>query len=79
MNRTTIFFIAVGVLALHGALFWLIANEKVLPKTPFVPRPNFVSMSSETTDPETGGKVIYREFTVSTKFLDPQPLPDSAP
>lgn len=76
MKRRTAFLIGAGVLALHGAFFWWVANAKVLPPTAYIPPPNFVERSAEITDPKTGQKSIYREFTVSTRLENP---PAAAP
>ena len=70
--------IAVAVMAAHALIFWLVAGARVLPNTPHVPPPNFGSRSAEITDPQTGEKMVYREFTVSTK-LDDHAAPKNNP
>jgi hypothetical protein len=70
MKRTTLFLIALGVLALHGIVLWLVADKKVLPQRTYIPPANFGATAIEVIDPETGGKAIRREYIVSTKFPD---------
>lgn len=68
MKPRVIALIAVAVLAAHALFFWLVADAPALPKTPYVPPANFGSYTQEITDPQTGEKSVYREFTVSTKL-----------
>lgn len=71
MNRSTLFIVAVAVLAFHGLAFWAFRNMKPLPQRGYIPPPNFIAKEAEIVDPETGEKTIYREFTVSTKLAEP--------
>jgi len=74
MNRRTLFGIILAVAALHGLLFWLVADHNPLPKTTFIPPPNFVSKEAEWSDPQSGEHGTYREYKVSTKLAMPDAL-----
>jgi len=73
MNRRTLFWIACGVVLLHGLLFFLLAN-KGIPKRPGTPQePDaFRTMAVRVRDTE-GNPSIVRQFTVSTQLADPTP------
>jgi hypothetical protein len=57
-----------GVIALHAAGLWAFAKLRPLPVREHVPPPNFTFAEARTTDPETGEKLVVREFTVSTRL-----------
>jgi hypothetical protein len=68
VNRWLIVGIAIGVIAAHGLLFWLVGNSSALPKIEYVPPDNFHAKAADFTDPKTGDKLHIEEFTVSTRF-----------
>jgi len=74
MNRRQLFTVVLGVIVLHAALFWLIADTNPLPKVTPIPRPQFIAREASFVDEKTGEKMIYREFQVSTKLAFPDVL-----
>jgi hypothetical protein len=62
------FLIAAAVVAAHAVAFYFIAGWSPLPKVPYVPGPNFSLGSAKFTDPATHEKMVYQEFTVSTRI-----------
>lgn len=78
MNRRLVLWIAAAVIAAHIALFYFLADASPLPKRTFVPPPNFRAREKEFPDPETGGKIVVQEFTVSTRFHEGAPSPEPA-
>ena len=74
MKRSTLVFIVSGVIAAHAAFFWFIADKPAPLTLRNVPPPNFRARSAEFADPETGDKMVYREFTVSTKLQGELPV-----
>lgn len=70
-----------GVLAVHLAAFWWLADKHFLPKTTRVPlRPpaNFAAGSRVlAVDPQTGQHVTETDYVVSTR-LQPSPSPAKA-
>ncbi len=67
MRRTTILFIAAAVAAAHAAVFYFLAGTNPLPKVPYVPPADFTAGAAEFTDPATHEKMLYQEFTVSSR------------
>ena len=70
MKRKTIFLIATAVAAVHAIAFYFIAGMSPLPKVRYVPPDNFSLGWAKFTDPGTHQKMVYQEFTVSTR-IDP--------
>jgi hypothetical protein len=70
MNRRLVFWVTIGVVAAHAALFWLVGSHSPLPKRTYVPPPNFRMKEGEFTLPGSGERVVIQEFTVSTKLDD---------
>lgn len=68
MSRRTLFRIIVLVLIAHAGLFALFSQMRPLPKTRYVPPPNFGYKERVYIDPSTGEKEIHREIRVSTKL-----------
>jgi hypothetical protein len=66
--RKSILWIGLAVALLHLVGFWAFSGFRPLPKRPHVPPPNFVMAEARGTDPVTGEKVIYREYTISTRL-----------
>lgn len=75
MSRRTILWIVLGAITLHLALFIWLAPVKPVPKTRYIPPPNFGYREAVFEDPRTGEKTTFREITVSTKLADPKKLP----
>lgn len=74
MKRSHLALLILGVIAFHGVGFWLISGTNPLPKVRSIPRPEFVGKEATFTDEETGRKMVYREFQVSTKLAFPDAL-----
>jgi hypothetical protein len=74
VKRKTIFFIATGVVAAHAIVFYFIAGMSPLPKVRYVPPDNFSLGWAKFNDPSTHEKMVYQEFTVSTR-IDPAASP----
>jgi hypothetical protein len=80
MKPRTWFWIISGVLSAHIAAFILFCDFRPLPKTRFIPRPNFFAREKVITNADTGEKTIYQEFTVSTRLAaDGKPPVERAP
>ena len=73
----TFLLIAAGVIAAHAIAFYFVAGLNPLPKVPYLPLPNFSLGWAKFTDPATHDKMVYQEFTVSTR-IDKAP-PGTAP
>lgn len=71
-SRTRVFWIVFGVVIFHGVLFYFLGDKNPIPKKEFIPPPSFIVKEAPYTDPESGEKAIYREFTVSTKLAEPE-------
>lgn len=61
--------IGMGVFVAHLGVFMIIEQLHPKPHIPPPPKPNFSAKSTAVVDPKTGEKTIYREITVSTKFV----------
>ena len=68
MKRTTVILIATGVAAVHLVAFYFIAGWHPLPTEPYIAPPNFSLGWAKFTDPATHQKMVYQEFTVSTRL-----------
>jgi hypothetical protein len=73
VKRKTLFLIAAGVVAAHAVAFYFIAGWNPLPKVPYIPPANFSLGWARYTDPATHDKMIYQEFTVSTRLQSATP------
>ena len=71
MSRRKIAWIVVCVIAAHVAAFLVIAGINPLPKTHFIPPPNFSFKQTTYVDSLNGERTIEREFRVSTKLAQP--------
>lgn len=80
MNLKLWFCVAMGVLVIHIGIFMLWVNFQPRPKLRAPGPHSFKAKAQAVTDPNTGEKLIIREFTVSTKFATPAPAgPPPAP
>lgn len=69
MNTKIFWPILVVVLLLHVGFFYWVSDKTVKVRTAKpIPRPNFYSASEIYDDPSGDGKLLVREFTVSTKL-----------
>ncbi len=75
MKRRTVFLIATGVVAAHAIVFYLISGMTPLPKVRSIPPDNFSLGWAKFTDPATHEKMVYQEFTVTTKLTRPAASP----
>jgi len=66
VKRRTVALIAAAVVAAHMVVFYLVGGLSPLPKVTYIAPPNFKYGSAKFTDPGTGQKMVYQEFTVST-------------
>jgi len=74
MNRRQIKLLVLAVVMVHLLLFWWISGTNPLPKTPFVPPPNFIAKEATMVDKDTGDRTTYHEYQVSTKLAMPDAL-----
>lgn len=74
MKKWQIALIALAVIAAHAGLFWLVSGKSALPDTPYIPPPNFVAKQAKFIDKATGEKMVYHEYSVSTKLAYPDIL-----
>ena len=81
MKKRTVFLIAAAVAAAHAVAFYFVAGLDPLPRVPYLPPPNFSLGWARYTDPATHEKMVYQEFTVSTRFRQPASgtLPAASP
>ena len=67
--------IVLGIFAAHIGVLMLVSHLRPQPK--FAPRPkdNFSVKAATFSDSKTGEKMIYQEFTVSTRLAAPEGTP----
>jgi len=68
MNLRQIALILTVVALAHAGAFYLVSGWNALPKTPWIPAPNFFAKEMSWLDKATGEMLTYREFQVSTKL-----------
>lgn len=68
MKKRTIVYIVLGAIVFHAGLFYWFSQARALPKTKYIPPPNFRVRTEYYDDPKTGERTIWREFRVSTKL-----------
>lgn len=78
-GKGRLFGIITLVVLFHLGLFYYLADEKPLPKREYMPPPNFSVQQAQLSDPQTGEKLVYKEFTVSTEFAATGPAPTPTP
>jgi hypothetical protein len=76
MNFRLALCIAMGVFVAHLGVVMLIAQFRPKPQYALPSKPNFSATATTVVDARTGEKTIYREITVSTKFV---PAPATPP
>ena len=69
MNFKLVLCIAMGVFVAHLGVFMFMAQLRPRPRLTPPPKPNFSAKATVVVNAETGEKTIYREITVSTKFV----------
>jgi hypothetical protein len=80
MDFRLVLCIAMGVFVAHLGVFMIIEQLHPKPSPPPPPKPNFSAKATTYVDAKTGEKTIYREITVSTKFVPtPAPPPPEPP
>jgi len=77
MKTSLLFCIVLGVLTAHIGVFMLLSHLRPQPKPAPHPRDNFSVKAASFTDSHTGEKMIYREFTVSTRLAPSESAPPS--
>jgi hypothetical protein len=75
VSRRTVLWIVVGAVLFHAALFLVFGRMRALPKTKYIPPPNFDYREQVYENPRTGERTVFREIEVSTKLADPKKLP----
>ena len=74
MKKRTIVYIVLGAIVLHIGLFLIFGQMRALPKTRYVPPPNFGYREEYYVDPRTGERTTWREIRVSTKLSGPEKI-----
>ena len=74
MNRRSVFRIILAVLVVHAALFVLFGQMRALPKTRYIPPPNFGYKEETYENPKTGERTVWREIRVTTKLANREKL-----
>ena len=67
MSRKSWILLFLGVVALHGLVFYMIKDGPVIPpqwRTAPPPEPTFKYGEAKYTDPVTGEKMVVKEFTI---------------
>ena len=78
MKKRTIAWIILGVVMAHMGFFYFFGQLNALPKTKFIPPPNFGYKEETFQDPKTGERTIWREIRVTTRLTDRSKLPPPA-
>jgi len=68
VNARLLFCIALGVFTAHIGVVMLLSHLRPHAQFPSAPKENFSTRAAQYTDTESGEKMVYREFTVSTNF-----------
>jgi hypothetical protein len=76
MRASLLFCIALGVFTAHLGALMLLSHLRPQPKLAPRPKENFSMRGATFTDSQTGEKMIYQEFTVSTRLA---PVPQNTP
>jgi hypothetical protein len=75
MKASLVLCIALGVFTAHLGALMLLGHLRPQPKRAPRPRDNFSAQAATFTDSHTGEKMIYQEFTVSTRLAPPESTP----
>jgi hypothetical protein len=75
MKASLLSCIVLGVFTAHLGVLMLLSHLRPQPKRPPRPRENFSAKAATFTDSNTGEKMIYQEFTVSTRLATPESTP----
>jgi len=73
VNARLLFCIALGVFTAHIGVVMLLSHLRPHPNFPSLPKENFSTRAAQYTDSESGEKMVYREFTVTTNFAKTTP------
>ena len=75
MKASLLLCIVLGVFTAHIGVLMLLSHLRPQPK--FAPRPkdSFSAKAASFIDSHTGQKMIYEEFTVSTRLASPESTP----
>jgi hypothetical protein len=71
MKASLLFCIVLGVFTAHIGVFMLLSHLHPPPKLAPHPKDNFSAQAASFIDSHTGEKMIYEEFTVSTRLAPP--------
>jgi len=74
MKASLLFCIVLGVFTAHIGVFMLLSHLRPQPKLTPHPKDSFSVKAASFTDSHTGEKMIYEEFTVSTRLAPPDGL-----
>ena len=79
MKASLLLCIVLGVFTAHLGVLMLLSHLRPQPKLAPRPRDNFSAKAAPFTDTRTGEKMIYQEFTVSTRLApaDTTPPPEN--
>jgi len=75
MKASLLLCIVLGVFTAHVGVLMLLSHLRPQPKLTSRPKDSFSARAASFTDSHTGEKMIYQEFTVSTRLA----LPESTP
>jgi hypothetical protein len=79
MKASLLLCIVLGVFTAHLGVLMLLSHLRPQPKLAPRPKDNFSLKAASFTDSATGQKMIYQEFTVSTRLAPPESTPPEKP
>jgi hypothetical protein len=78
MKASLLLCIVLGVFTAHIGVFMLLGHLHPQPKSAPRPKDNFSVKAASFVDSRTGDKMIYQEFTVSTRLAPSESTPAPA-
>jgi hypothetical protein len=75
MKASLLLCIVLGVFTAHMGVLMLLSHLRPHPKLAPHPKDNFSARAASFTDSHTGEKMVYQEFTVSTRLAPPEGTP----
>jgi hypothetical protein len=75
MKASLLCCVVLGVFTTHIGVLMLLSHLRPQPKLAPRPKDNFSVKAASFTDSHTGQKMIYQEFTVSTRLAPPESTP----